>query len=43
MSEEIKMNIEKADYGTIVKFGSLQDLQHKIFGYTKNEIVTSYN
>lgn len=30
MSEEIKMNIEKADYGTIVKFGTLKDLCEKI-------------
>ena len=30
MSEEIKMNIEKADYGTIVKFGTLKDLHEKI-------------
>ena len=30
MSEEIKMNIEKADYGTIVKFGTLKDLYEKI-------------
>ena len=29
MSEEIKMNIEKADYGTIVKFGTLKDLYEK--------------
>lgn len=30
MNEEIEMNIEKADYGTIVKFGTLEDLQNKL-------------
>lgn len=30
MNESVEMNIEKADYGTIVIFGTLKDLQEKM-------------